>query len=382
MNPLRNKYYSKFLIISSFILTFTTLGFCSCSNKGNNALPQGETLTHNSALLNMADHGSFISVTITDPNNKDKVLGNYALVNKDSGIVNVPQDMTIIKIPIKSAAIFSTVHASAFEELGCPEIIKGVADAEYFSPGFVRDGISSGRIADLGSSMSPSLERLIDISPQLMMVSYDPNISHDAIAKAGIIVIPMPDYLEPSPLGRAEWILFAGALADKLDMAKTIYKNVVHEYETIKAKTAQCQFRPEVITDMEYSGQWAQPSGGSYAAQMIGDAGGRVLFSDDPSTGSVNSDYAAVYDKGINSDFWLIRSFGALDRTKIISSNQLNGDFKAFKEGKLYYTDTSTSGFYDDIAFHPERILYDYAAILHPEIFPDKSRIHYFHPVR
>ena len=42
------------------------------------------------------------------------------------------------------------------------------------------------------------------------------------------------------------------------------------------------------------------------------------------------------------------------------------------------YSDISTSGFYDDIAFHPEKILADYVAIFHPEL-SGVPKPHYFH---
>ncbi len=356
------------------------LSSCSGNGKKSTQTEAGDTLTSESSLLTLVDHGDYVTADIADPWNKDKKLAAYVLVPATSGQVDVPEGYTVIKTPVNSAAVFSSVHSSALEELGRGDVITAVADASYFTSPTIRNGLESGKICDVGNSMSPSLERLVEVSPQIMLVSPYQNSDHCAIAKAGIIVVPMADYKEDTPLGRAEWILFEGALTGRLDSARAIYQRVVHDYETIRRRAEKLvdAKRPLVLTDMEYSGQWAQPAGGSYAARMIADAGGRVIFDDNRSTGSVSGDYAVVYDRGRDADFWLIRSFGPLSRGDVVSANRLNADMRPMSSGKVYYTDTSASGYYEDIAFHPERILADYLRILHPELCPEHTELRYF----
>ena len=253
-----------------------------------------------------------------------------------------------------------------------------MADADYFTSPVIRSGLADGRIADVGNSMSPSLETLVNLSPDVAIVSPYQGADFSAISKTGIAVVEMVDYMEPTPLGRAEWILLLGVLTGRLDQAKNIYANVCDSYNKLAKLASQTTSRPLVVTDTEYSGQWAQPGGASYAARMITDAGARVLFADRNINGSVNSDYALVYEKGSGADFWLIRYFGNLTPDMLRAANSLNSSFKAFSDHKVYFSDTSTSGFYDDIAFHPEKILADYVAIFHPEL-SGVPKPHYFH---
>ena len=123
-----------------------------------------------------------------------------------------------------------------------------------------------------------------------------------------------------------------------------------------------------VLTDTEISGTWYMPGGGSYAARMIDDAGGMVPWSDNASTGSLPCDYAAVYERASEAPVWIMRTFGPITLADLRKANALNGNIKALKVGNVYYTDTSTGTFFDDIAFHPDRILGDYAAMIHPEV--------------
>ena len=365
------------------ILFFSVVGvlvcvLSSCSGNADKALPPGDTLTHTSSLMTIVDHGDFVSVTIADPWSNGKATKRYALVPRDSKADNIPEDMTVIKTPVQSAAVFSSVHSAPLEELGVTGIIRGVADADYFTSPVIRSGLADGRIADVGNSMSPSLETLVNLSPDVAIVSPYQGADFSAISKTGIAVVEMVDYMEPTPLGRAEWILLLGALTDRLDQAKNIYANVCDNYNKLAKLASQTTSRPLVVTDTEYSGQWAQPGGASYAARMITDAGARVLFADRNINGSVNSDYALVYEKGSGADFWLIRYFGNLTPDMLRAANSLNSSFKAFSDHKVYFSDTSTSGFYDDIAFHPEKILADYVAIFHPEL-SGVPKPHYFH---
>ncbi len=373
---MKYKYLFSLIIGSAITSVFALL--ISCTGNVSEKLNAGDTLTTNSTILKLIDHGDFISVTISDPKDPNTILSRYALVHKDSNNVDIPEGISIIKTPVSSVAVFSSIYSSALEELGVGKIITAVADADYFTSPFIKQGLASGTIADIGNSMSPSLESLVDISPQAILSSYNPTTNNNAITKSGIAVIPMADYMEPTPLGRAEWILLEGALTGKLEKANEIYEKVCSEYCSLQIKAQTATSRPLVITDMEYSGRWTQAAGGSYAAKMIADAGGRVLFADNPSTGSIDCDYARVYDLGIDADVWLIRSFGPLDRNKIIATNKLNAKFKAMNNGSVYYTNTSRSTYYDDIAFHPELILADYVNILHPELSDNEYKLRYY----
>lgn len=54
-----------------------------------------------------------------------------------------------------------------------------------------------------------------------------------------------------------------------------------------------------------------------------------------------------------------------------------NDRFKAFKEGNIYYVDTSVSTLFEDTPFHPESLLREYIKIFHPEKLPD-YQLHYY----
>lgn len=362
------------LRIISSILWMAILAGCGSADRA--ALDGGDTLTSRAEQLMMIDHGGYISVQIANPWKEDQTLARYYLVHRDSVMPDLPDDGKVIKVPVRSAAVFSGVHTSGINELGHGKSIVAVADGQYFVDDPVKSGLVLGQIVDVGPSTSPSIEKLVDVSPEVLIVSPYQDSDHSAIEKTGIAVLQMTDYMEKTPLGRAEWLLLIGALYDDMDKARSIYQDVTSSYESLMGKTAGGA-RPLVLTEMPMSGVWHCPAGGSYAARMIKDAGGEVLFGDDESTGSVQADVAKVYDLGADADFWLIRSYGPLNRQTLASMSAMIPNIKAFKQGRVYVCDTSSSPLFDDIAFHPERVLADYI-----KIFSVDSTLHYFSPLK
>lgn len=367
------------VVVSALVLALVTTS-CGGHNGAAKGVGEGDTLTHESAMLTMVQHDGWISATVADPWSKGKTLATYCLVPRDA---EMPSDLpkgegtVVVRTPVRSVVVYSSVYTQGIEDLGHIKTVTGVADAEYFTHGYIRKHLDSGDIVNIGNSSSPLMERIVDLSPDVLILSpYEANRNDKVLDKTGVAVIRMVDYMETTPLSRAEWLKLLGAMYGDLDKATAQYEATVSKYREISQRMALCDVRPMVLTDTEVSGTWYMPGGGSYAARMIGDAGGMVPWSDDASTGSLPCDYAAVYERASEAPVWIMRTFGPISLADLRKANALNSSIKAFKDGNVYYTDTSAGTFFDDIAFHPDRILGDYAAMIHPEVM--KQALKYF----
>ncbi|MDE6397401.1 MAG: ABC transporter substrate-binding protein, partial [Muribaculaceae bacterium] len=316
---------------------------------------------------------------VRDPWSKDAPAKIYLFVDStasESDIPDIPGAVTI-NVPLQSALVYSSVHASAFDELGTPETVTGVADGNYFTFGPFPEAIRNGKIKDIGNSMSPSLEAIVELSPDAALVSPYQNAGHGVLDNTGVPIIEMADYMEPTPLGRAEWILVIGAATGRLDRASEIYNRVVEQYEATKASVANTPDRPVVITDLPAFGTWYQPGGQSYAATLIRDAGGLTVTENDSSTGSLQLDEAAAFDLAADADIWLVKTDHPVTPSEIASSGVLASKVKAFRDNNVWAANTSIVPYFDDVTFHPERILRDYAAIFTGQT----DSLRYFRPV-
>jgi iron complex transport system substrate-binding protein len=360
-----------------YMLLVMTLTACGGASKRTDA--QGDTITTCSELLTLVDHGDYVTATVADPWKKGEMLGRYALVNRDSE-VKVPDGYVVIQVPVESSVVYSSVHTSAVEELGEIDRISGVAEAQYFTSPAIKSRIASGRIGDIGSSSSPSLEKLVDISPEVVLLSPMESANHQAIDKTGIKVVEMADYMESTPLGRAEWIKLIGILYGRRGDAEKIYEKVTADYNQIKDTVEKdAKDRPMMLTEMETYGVWYIPGGGSYMARLIHDAGATTPFADTDASGSLQMDYASVYDRAVDADCWIMRSMSDITVKDILANNKMNANFKAYKSGRVFNCNTMATTLYDDIAFHPEKVLRDLASIAHPSLFFAPTA--YFSPV-
>ncbi|MDE6703869.1 MAG: ABC transporter substrate-binding protein [Muribaculaceae bacterium] len=373
---MKNFYYS-------FILLFTLVA-SSCGGNGdrNGNIIAGDTLTTRAELLTMVDCGDFVAAIVENPWKPGTDLAAYALVPKNSEGVTVPDGFIRVNVPVERSLVYSSTNMSAIGELGALEAVSAVADGNYYTPGnTVTKMINAGVLTDIGNSMSPKLETIIDVSPDAILVSPYENAGHGVIDALKVPVIECADYMETTPLGRAEWLLLLGELYGKRDEARHIYNNVVIEYESLRDKiSTSASQRPKVLTEMLTSGVWYVPGGKSYMSSMLSDAGADYPWCDNVSTGSLQLDAGAVLDKASDADIWVMRNYGNVTLPSLAAMSPLYSGIKAYKNGEVYNCDSSVSPIFNDIAFHPERVLADFASIFHPEIFPEFSR-QYYHKV-
>ncbi|MDE6498842.1 MAG: ABC transporter substrate-binding protein [Muribaculaceae bacterium] len=355
----------RFLFLASAILALT--GCTSGHADHRAAASEGDTITTSSKHLTLIDHDGYVEAVITTPWTGADKPSRYYLVPKGLDI-EVPDDATTMRVPLERSVVFSSVHTSPIFELGAGEAIAGVADGHYFAPSdTVAKLLSAGMIADVGASTSPSPEHILALEADAVLMSPMPESDFGVYSRNGINAVPMADYLELDPLGRAEWIKLLGYLYGKPEKADSIYNNVCDSYLKLK-KENRSHSNPKVLTETLTSGVWYLPAGDSYMARMLADAGGMYPWADVKSEGSIALDAEGVLDRATDADVWFIRSFGPVSSPESLAeTNPAAEHIKAFREGNVYVCDTSRKNIFNDIAFHPERVLRDFVIIMHPE---------------
>lgn len=366
------------ILIKYLIPAVLLSGLYSCSGRSESFdyddIDTADTLTHHARYLCMADLGNgTVLVDIADPWNKGHDLARYALVHRDSVIPeNLDEGRRIIRTPVGRMAVYSSVHTGAIAELGALPSVAAVTDAAYFPPGdTVTSLIASGAIVDAGQSASPSAERLAAARVQAALRSPMQGIA-SAPLPSSIVPVEMADYLETSPIARAEWILLLGELTGRRDSAQKIFTEVIDNYADLVFKAAGARSpRPKVLTETEQSGIWYVPAGESYAARLLADAGAEYPWADTKGTGSLSLSIEKVAEKAIDADIWLIRSYGFVPTASWLrSQNPRYASFAPVKTGNVYGCDSEVRHIFSDMAFHPDRVLAEYVAIFHPEVMP------------
>lgn len=357
----------------------------SCNNTSSISIGQGgDTITTTAQLLKIIDYENYTIAEVKNPWNTSEILQRYILVNRNSNVdkSSFPKGV-IIKTPIQSSVVYSSVHANAINELGVIDAITGICDAKYYKIQQIKDRMLSGDVIDIGSSMSPSIEHIIELSPEAILTSPFQNAGHGAIEQLKIPIIECADYMETTPLGRAEWIILLGTLYGKRQLACNIYDIVCQTYNQLKDSIATVTTnRPIVISECVTDGVWYMPGGNSYMARLFYDAGAEYPWKEDKSTGSLQLDFASVYEQAHNADYWLIKTFGrelTLDELK--TNYPLHAQMEAFNNGGVYSCNTENTSIFEDFPFHPEKLLREYIYLFHPD-FSNNKPLKYYKQVK
>ncbi len=376
-----NKFHSLLLLITT-ALVLTAL--CSCKGGSTNSVSDGDTLRLKYASnLTIVRHKGYTTASIADPWHKGKTLHSYILLTDTTlDRASLPQG-TVIRTPMRRAVVFTTVHSSLFLTLGASDIIKGVCDLRYIKLPWIQQQCRLGRIRDCGSGMSPDIEKIIDTKPDAILLSpFENSGGYGKLDEVDIPIVECADYMETSPLGRAEWMRFFGMLTGHEREADSLFAVVEKQYLALKAEAMKTKSRPSVVIDKKNGGVWYVPGGQSTMGVLIGDAGGNYVFANEKKSGSIAMPFETVLDRAGQADIWMLRYSGEhnLTRKELLSEYDGYGQMKAYTDNRVYGCNTQTSAFYEESLFRPDRLLTDFISIIHPEV-KGIGTAKYFHHV-
>lgn len=359
-----------------FFLTFwvTVLLLSACGGKSSTASgsAQGDTIPlHYSSNLSLIDYEDCIVAQLRNPWDTAKILHTYVLVDKKQPLPQELPQGTLVRTPLSKAVIYSSVHCSLLKDFGALNSIGGVCDLKYIKLPEIEEGCRKGTIADVGDGMNPNIEKIIDLHPDAILLSpFENSGGYGRVEKLNVPIIECADYMETSSLGRAEWMRFYGLLFGKKTEADAMFAAVERNYKDLQELVKPISFAPSVMCDLKTSSTWYTPGGNSTIAKLYSDAGANYIFREDTHSGSLPYPFEVIFEKGQQTDFWLIRYNQPVDKTygELEKEFAPYAVFRAFKERNIYGCNTNRVPFYEETPFHPDWLLKDLIKIFHPSL--------------
>ena len=307
----------------------------------------------------------------------------YILQEKNGIIPDSLKQHTTIQVPIKTLVATSTTHISSLEMLGVENTLVGFPHLDYISSEKVRKNIDSGKVKELGNNQTLNIEVAIDLAPSVI-IGYgldNHNPSLDNLEKSGLKVVLNGDWNEQSPLGKAEWIKFFGALYGKEELAEVLFKSIKDEYNSALAIAKKAKNHPTVLAGALFEEVWYVPQGESWGSLFLKDAGAKYLWANEKGSGGLSLSFEQVFEKAQNADFWIgPGQFNSLEEME--KTNPHYAQFKAFKTKQVYSYSLrkgKTGGmiYFEEAPNRPDLVLKDLIKILHPELLTDYE-LHFF----
>jgi iron complex transport system substrate-binding protein len=365
--------FSKFIFIVSFFL----LAGCK---KTENTEVVTQKVPQNSieyaSGLSIVKYEGYSVVTVSNPwPNADKNF-KYILKEKDAEVPDSLQSYTSIRVPLESVVVTSTTNIPFLEMLDVENKLTGFPHTDYISSEKTRALIDKGSVKNVGQNEKLNIEQLIDLSPDLIVTFGVDNNNPmlDNLKKSGLNTLIQADWMEQSPLGKAEWIKLYGALFGKEDKAKELFDKIVSSYNQALKLVAQKPAASTVLYGSMYQDVWYVAKGNSWIAQFMKDAHANYLWSDLKGTGSEGLSYEKVLDKAKTANVWIVSgAFKTLDELQ--KANPHYSEFDAFKNKTVYCLESQlgASGgtvYYELSPSRPDLVLKDYIKIFHPDLLP------------
>lgn len=351
-------------------------------NRTNMGGDEGDTIPMKYARnLTMIAHKNYTEAFIRNPWDTTMVLHHYIL----SPLPSSPKDegSTLVRVPLRRAGIFTAVHCGLVKELGCETAIRGICEIEYINIPSIRKAVREGRVSNFGSAMEPSIESIMDAEPDALLISpFENSGGYGRVERLGIPIIECADYMEFSPLARAEWMRFYGRLFGVGERADSLFCEVERRYLALRKQANKVTYRPTLVAEKPYSGVWYVAGGQSAMGILYHDAGADYLFADRKKNGSLSLSVETVFEVAQQADIWLIKYNQSTPLTlrQLMSDYPSFAHFRAVQTNHVYGCNQETSRFYEETPYHPDRLLADLVRIIHPNL-GIKHEKQYFYPI-
>lgn len=329
--------------------------------------------------LSIYKQDGYSIVKVNNPWPKANKKFTYILKEKGAIIPDSLQQYSTISVPVKSIVVTSTTNIPFLEMLQTESFLIGFPHTDYVSSEKTRKLIDAGKIKNIGQNERLNVEQLIDLNPEVI-VTYgidNNNPMIDNLEKSGLKVLIQADWMEQSPLGKAEWIKLYGMLFGKEKEAKTQFNAIVKNYNDAMQLVAGTKPQATVLYGSMYQDQWFVANGKSWVAQFMKDAKSNYLWAAIPGSGSTPLSFEQILEKGKSADYWITTgSFKSYPEMK--NSNPHYSQFDAFTKKNVYSFESklgATGGtiYYELAPSRPDLVLKDFIKIFHPEALPNYS---------
>ena len=278
-------------------------------------------------------------------------------------------------------AVTSSTHVAMLDALGAADRIVAVSGIDFINNSDVQRRRDD--IADIGYEGNFDYEALLASDPDIVLL-YGVNGASSMEGKLRELEIPyvyIGDYVEESPLGKAEWMVPIAEIIGEREKGAETYDAIATRYNALKKRVADTAVdAPSVMLNVPYGDSWFMPSADSYMARLIHDAGADYVYKKQTGNTSMPIDLEEAYTLASQADFWL--NTDRMESLSVLAEKCPKfKDTRVLRNGYVYNNTRRANpaggnDFFESAVVNPDILLRDLAAIFHPELSSD-SLVYY-----
>lgn len=342
---------------------------------GTDYYPDKLEVTH-AANLDISYHDAYQVVEISqgDP---ESGAQSYVLHRCGTPVPDLAGDLAgaqVIETPVESVFTASTTHLGLIDVLERADVVTGVATTAYVSSPAVRERIAADEVVEFAPVGAVNTELVIASDPGLLLTQGMETGANAPVRAAGIPVMADAEWLETTPLGRAEWVKLFGALTGEESEATEAFTEIEQAYRDTAA-LAEDSEPVSVLPNQMFEGTWNIPTGDSYAAVLMADAHMSYPWADTTGAGTQEISLEDALAKGRDAQVWLMNT-NVDTLAEVRAADARYVEFDAFERGEVWtnnlaMTPEGGNDYWERGVARPDLVLADLVAIAHPDRLPD-----------
>lgn len=315
-------------------------------------------------------------VTLHNPWNNKKPYAVYYLIKNDS--TTFPTGGITLKTPITSLTVNTFSYFSFLSLLEEEDVITGVTDGFRIYHSGILQKLTTGEIADLGDPFHPNIEMTLALKPEAIISSaYAQRDNYsERLIQAGFPIIYSLEWMENSPLARAEWIKMIAAFFDKEKQADSLFTGIEQRYLLLQEKVKDISSPHTVLSGDNFQGTWYIPGGKSFNATLFRDAHLDYHYKNNSEYGSIGLDIESVLTHFGKVDYW----FGceADSYAELAEKDAKYLLLQSVKKRQVFnnhnrITPSGGNDYFESAIANPDLLLSDLVKAAYPELLPHYS---------
>ncbi|MCH2230762.1 MAG: ABC transporter substrate-binding protein [Crocinitomicaceae bacterium] len=325
-------------------------------------VPTGRSITDYASHFELIEFGENHLLHFMNPESGEIEL--RFLLSSD---INVSKKgYTNITTPTSKLITLSGTSIGMLSKIKMTDQVVGVSNKNYiYNPSIIKR-LNSGDVIEVGEESNLPLETIIQVKPEIILYSGfgSEYPGSKKLKSLNILSIPIYDWRETHPLGKAEWIKLFGALTNRKKEADAYFSAVESSYFELKEKATQLNSNPTVMSGNLLGDTWYTPNGDSFVAQMIKDAHADYKYKHTHGTGSHQLSLEEIIKDNSKTEYWI--NPGLPTKDEILRANEKLKYIHPINRGTYCYSKNSNR-FWELSAIEPHHVLSDFIKIFHPD---------------
>ncbi len=310
---------------------------------GRDMAPDGGSSLMYAERFTLEDNETYTLLRVINPwQGEGDIVKKYWLIERDvdADSLNVPDDVTVVRTPVDRVVCMSVTHVAMLDAIDKGSAIIGVSGGKMVYNRDLRERIERGEVREVGYEESLNRELIASMDADLLIaygIGGESAGYFARLSEMGVNILYNAEYLERSPLGKAEWIKLFGALTGEREKSDSIFTEVREEYYRNMRlyRNEVVSDIPSVLLGLPWRDTWYVSPGNSFISNIIDDAGGNYLWRDRESGYSMPMGIESVYMRALEADYW-INPGAAESLREIALSDERLTTLDVYKRGEVY----------------------------------------------